>query len=64
MQDLDLFSNATKTLISPTYMGLMTTYSLDLNNITFKGHQRSRAAQLRVPADLGLTGLFGKFGSF
>ena len=61
-QDLDLFSNhntskrITKTLISPTYMGLMT--SLGLNYITFKGQRRSRAASLRVPADLGLTDLF------
>ena len=44
------------TLISSTYMWLMT--SLGLNYITVKGHRRSRAAQPRVSADLGLTGLF------
>ena len=27
-------------------------------HMAFKGHRRSRSAQLRVPADLGLTGLF------
>ena len=43
-------------MISPTYMGLMT--SLGLNYITFKGHRGSRAAQPRVSADLGLKGLF------